>query len=154
MLNADDTETGRSPLELAISIARADLVEVLLQHGADVNRATMQTWRAPIHYALRYYETDQYKYGPVLQVLQTWGANFMAADCNNYPAFEYARKLGVMVQAGGMPLGMTQGAPPMMQPMQPMQSMPHPMQPMQPLMQPRSMMVMQPTHNSVGIPYR
>jgi len=107
VLNIDDQETGRSPLELAISIARPDLVEVLLQHGADVNRASVQTWRAPIHYALRYYEADPYKYGPIIQVLQRWGANFMAFDCNGYPAYEFARKLGINtgVQQGPLPMG-------------------------------------------------
>jgi hypothetical protein len=94
--NEDDPQTGRTALEHAISLARADLVTVLLQHGAQVNRVSMvQPWRTPIHYALLYYAQDKMKYIDMVRLLQSWGADFNALDANGQPASNYARNLGL-----------------------------------------------------------
>lgn len=83
-------------MEHAISLARTDLVVALLQHGANVNRASMiQPWRTPIHYALLYYAQDAYKYMEVVRTLQSWGADFNQLDANGQPASNYARSLGL-----------------------------------------------------------
>lgn len=96
-LNLVDPETHRTPLEIAISLARPDLVEILLQYGADVNLPSDQDWRFPIHYALLFYNKDPHKYYPVIQVLQRWGANPLACDCRGMSAVDHGRSLGVQI---------------------------------------------------------
>jgi ankyrin repeat protein len=94
--NEDDSLTGRTVLEHAISLARADLVTVLLQHGAQVNRVSAtQPWRTPIHYALLYYAQDKLKYHDTVRVLQSWGADFRSTDASGHAASTYALNLGL-----------------------------------------------------------
>ena len=51
--NRPDDNTGRRPLELAAELGRADLVEKLVQLGADVNLTSYRTNYSPLMIAIR-----------------------------------------------------------------------------------------------------
>ncbi len=103
-VNDEDPQTRRTALENAISLGRSDLVVVLLQHGAQVNRVSVtQPWRTPFHLALLYYAQDAAKYADIVRTLQVWGADLALTDANGVPARDYAANLGLPLTAQPMP---------------------------------------------------
>ena len=75
-MNQQD-QYGRSPLHVAAAVDYADMVEFLLQNGADIDIETFGEGQTAIHYAAKNDATNS------LQMLLGYGANIDARDSKN-----------------------------------------------------------------------
>ena len=75
-MNKQD-QYGRSPLHVAAAVDYAEMVEFLLQNGADIDIQTTGEGQAAIHYAAKNDAINS------LQMLLGYGANIDARDSKN-----------------------------------------------------------------------
>ena len=68
---------GRSPLHVAAAVDYADMVEFLLQKGADINIRTNEEGQTPIHFAAKSNAVNS------LQMLLAYGADIDSRDSRN-----------------------------------------------------------------------
>jgi hypothetical protein len=78
--------SGGTPLHIAAAAGRVEVIEFLLEHGADVNAVAQDTNRgAPLHWAVFSKQLRSVK------ILVAAGADITATDANGYTAHDLAR---------------------------------------------------------------
>ena len=75
-MNQQD-QYGRSPLHVAAAVDYAEMLEFLLQNGADINIKTTGEEQTPIHFAAKNDAINS------LQMLLGYGANIDVRDSKN-----------------------------------------------------------------------
>ena len=78
---------GRSPLHVAAAVDYADMVEFLLQHGADINIITNEEGQTPIHFAAKNDAINS------LQMLLAYGADIDSRDSKNRTPLQVSQSM-------------------------------------------------------------